>query len=188
MPWYKFNVHSFNMKIWDSLFALVILFNIIWAPLAIAFQQYFYNVGDDIDWDALDLTINGLWGLAFFINLNRVDLTRHIYDLEQTAGAYLRSPFLIPDLVSLVGSVAFILSNEPITGKYFELIRLLHFRKTLFPINLSINSCISSGQKRVSQIQQLIFIFFFFIMLAHLCTCLWIYMGFLDRDEPPEQR
>ena len=82
MPWYKFNVHSFNMKIWDSLFALVILFNIIWAPLAIGFQQYFYNVGDDIDWDALDLTINGLWGLAFFVNLNRVDLARHIYDLE----------------------------------------------------------------------------------------------------------
>ena len=70
------------MKIWDSLFALVILFNIIWAPLAIGFQQYFYNTGDDIDWDALDLTINGLWGLAFFVNLNRVDLTRHIYDLE----------------------------------------------------------------------------------------------------------
>ena len=80
MPWYKFNVHSSNMKIWESFFALVILFSIIWAPLVIAFQQYFE--GDDIDWDALVLTINGLWGLAFFVNLNRVDVTRHIYDLE----------------------------------------------------------------------------------------------------------
>ena len=25
-------------------------------------------------------------------------------------------------------------------------------------------------------------------MLAHLATCLWIYMGFLDRDKPPEER
>ena len=121
---------------WDSFFALVILFNIIWAPLAIAFQNYFYQPNDDIDWDALDLTINGLWFLAFFVNLNRVDLTMHVYNLEDTARAYLRSPFLIPDLVSLIGSVTAILLNEPITGKYFELIRLLHFKKTLYPVNL----------------------------------------------------
>ena len=87
-----------------------------------------------------------------------------------------------------MGSVSFILADKPITGKYFELIRLLHFRKTLFPVNNLINHCTSSGQKRVSQIQQLIFIFFFFIMLAHLAACLWIYMGFLDRDKLPEER
>lgn len=38
------------------------------------------------------------------------------------------------------------------------------------------------------QIQNLIFIFFFFVMLAHLAACLWIYMGFIDSDKPPEQR
>ena len=87
-----------------------------------------------------------------------------------------------------MGSVSFILANKPIAGKYFELIRLLHFRKTLFPVNNLINICTSSGQKRVSQIQQLVFIFFFFIMIAHLAACLWIYMGFLDRDKLPAER
>ena len=87
-----------------------------------------------------------------------------------------------------MGSVSFILANKPITGKYFELIRLAHFNKTLFPVNMLINQCTTSGQKRVSQIQQLIFIFFFFIMLAHLAACLWVYMGFLDRDLPAEER
>ena len=37
LPWYKFNVHGQFIKLWDSVFALAILFNIIWAPLAIAF-------------------------------------------------------------------------------------------------------------------------------------------------------
>ena len=60
----------------------------------------------------------------------------NIYTLEETARAYLRSPFLVPDLVSLVGSVTSILLNEPITGKYFELIRIIHFKKTLYPVNL----------------------------------------------------
>ena len=40
----------------------------------------------------------------------------------------------------------------------------------------------------MAQIQSLIFIFFFFIMIAHLAACLWVYMGFLDRDLPPEAR
>ena len=25
-------------------------------------------------------------------------------------------------------------------------------------------------------------------MLAHMATCLWIYLGFLDKDKPPEER
>jgi len=37
LPWYKFNVHGQIIRVWDSIFALVILFNIVWSPLAIAF-------------------------------------------------------------------------------------------------------------------------------------------------------
>ena len=139
-----------------------------------------------MNWDALDLTINAFWLLAFFINLNRVDEKLHRFTFWETSKAYLKSPYLIPDLITMVGSVTMILLSEPIQGKYFELLRILHYKKTLYPVNLLIQMTVSSGQKRISQIQNLIFIFFFFVMLAHLCACLWIYMGFIDRHEVSE--
>ena len=89
---------------------------------------------DEKYWIAIDLTINGLWGLAFLININRVDLIKGIGPSE-TARAYLRSPFLIPDLISLVGSVAFIIADKPIISKYFELIRFFSLNKALYPVN-----------------------------------------------------
>lgn len=183
LPWYKFNVHGQMIRVWDSIFALVILFNIVWSPVAIAFQHNFYQEDDTINWDALDLTINAFWLIAFFINLNRVDEQLHRFTFWDTSKAYLRSPYLIPDFVTMVGSITMILLNKPIQGKYFELVRLLHYKKTLYPVNLLIQITVSSGQKRISQIQSLVFIFFFFVMLAHLCACLWIYSGFIDRNE-----
>ena len=138
------------MRIWDSFFALIILWNIVWAPLAIAFQHDLYKPSDDVDWKVLDLIVNGFWLIAFFINCNRVDFVKQIVTLEDTLKAYLKSPFLIVDFVSLVGSVSFILVDENINAKYFELLRIFHFTKTLFPVNLCISNTTNSGQKRVT--------------------------------------
>ena len=135
MPWYKFNVDSYTVRVWDSLFAFVILLNIIWAPLAIAFEKDLKQTEEGVNLNTIYQINNGLWFVAFFINLNRVDFPRHIYSFEETSKAYLRSPFLIPDLISLFGSVISHLLHEPVTGHYFELIRLFHFKKTLWPLN-----------------------------------------------------
>jgi hypothetical protein len=69
----------------------------------------------------------------------------HITTLYDTVKAYLKSPYLIPDFITLVGSVTFILYDKPITGKYFELIRLIHFSKTLYPVNLLVQNTVQSG-------------------------------------------
>ena len=77
VKWYQFNVKSSFIVFWDSFFGLIILYNIIWAPLAIAFYDSLY--GDDeseTNWVALDLFFNSLWAVAFFINCNRVDFVR----------------------------------------------------------------------------------------------------------------
>ena len=38
------------------------------------------------------------------------------------------------------------------------------------------------------QIQNLFFVFFLLVFMAHLSTCLWIQIGFLDQDKLPEER
>ena len=79
LPWYQFNVVSTTIITWDSFFALVVWMNIIWTPLAICFSHEFYEYEEStVDWVAFDLLFESFWWIAFFINLNRVDLVRKI--------------------------------------------------------------------------------------------------------------
>jgi len=138
------------MLVWDSFFAIIILFNFIWTPLAIAFHHDLY--GDETNetkWIALDLFTNSLWLIAFFINLNRVDTVMKIISFEETAYAYLISPFLIPDALVLIISVTLVCFDETKYARYFELIRFFHFNEVLYPVNLLIQYFTNSGQKRV---------------------------------------
>ena len=65
---------------------------------------------------------------------------------------------------------------------------MIHFNEVLYPINLCIDTYVSSGQRRIRQIQQLIYVFFFFISLGHISACFWIYLGRMDKDLPEEER
>ena len=139
LPWYQFNVHSTSMRIWDSFWSLVLLYTIIWTPLAIAFQDNFHgNEDSGVNWVALDVFINVLWFIAFLINLNRVDFMLQIVTFEETWRAYNSSLFMLPDAAILIASVVLIIIDEPIYAKYFELLRILHYNKALFPVNLAI--------------------------------------------------
>jgi len=57
------------------------------------------------------------------------------------------------------------------------LIRLLHYRDSLYPVNLCVEKFNRSGKKRLHQIQALIFVFYAFLLLGHLAACLWIFVG-----------
>ena len=59
---------------------------------------------------------------------------------------------MLPDAAVLIASVVMIIIDEPIYAKYFELIRILHYNKTLYPVNLAIQTYLNSGQKRVGEI------------------------------------
>ena len=118
-----------------------------------------------------------LWAFAFFINLNRVDIIRKIITPRDTAYQYLRSPFLVPDALCLIVATACTISGDFREAHYIKLIRIFHFNEVLFPANLCVQTFTSYGQKRVSQIQQLIFIFFLFVALGHILACFWIYIG-----------
>ena len=132
---------------------MVVLYNLFWTPVAIVFSEGFHeSVEPGINFKVLDLFIQSLWLVAFFINLNRVNFPMKIVEPLETARAYLRSPFLIPDLVALAGATTYILVNQPITAKYFELIRIVHLREALFPANLLVQRLTNSGQKRIAQI------------------------------------
>ena len=120
-------------------------------PLSISFSHDLY-VNKEEDWLALDLIMNGFWLIAFFINMNRVNFVMKIVTLKDTTKAYLKSPWLIPDFICIVGSITMTLLNEPVNAKYFELLRILHFKETLYPVNLCIQTFTNSGQKRVVQI------------------------------------
>ena len=76
--------------LWDSFFALVVILNLVWVPLAIVFTDSFHAAEDSsINWVALEMFIQILWLLAFVINLNRVDFQKKITTLQETSWAYL---------------------------------------------------------------------------------------------------
>ena len=142
------------MRVWDSFFALVYLQNIIFSPIMFVFHENFDLEGEDsaINWKALDLFINGLWLIGFFINCNRVDFAMKIVTPRETIRAYFRSPFLIPDLVSLIGSFTAIFLNKHQTAKGFELIRIFHINDALFPAFLAVQTFSQQGQNRIRKI------------------------------------
>ena len=150
ISWYQCWIKSYSMRIWDSIFALVVLSTCIWNPLAIVFDDSFHlKENSDINWVVLDSFNNGLWALAFVINLNRVDFARKIETFGESSKAYLKS-FLIPDLLCLIVSIVAIANDEPIFAKQFELIRCFHFNEALFPFNLLVQKFSRSGPKRIS--------------------------------------
>ena len=129
------------MKIWDSFFALVIFQNLFMTPLAFVFKDSFDIEGaadGSVNYKAFDLFINSLWLTAFFINCNRVNFVLKIVTPYETIRAYFKSPYLIPDLVSLVGSVAAIFSGKHRMAKAFELIRIFHVKEALYPAFLCV--------------------------------------------------
>lgn len=143
---------------------------------------------DTINWNAYELFMNALWAIYFFINLNRVDFVLKIITPFDTFNRYLRSPFLVPDAICLVLVVSLILLDEMGWAKIVDLVRMFHFSETLYPINLLIERTSNSGTKRIKQLQSLVFVFFFFVMLSHQFACLWIYIGLTDKDLPAEER
>ena len=150
ISWYQCWIKSYSMRIWDSIFALVVLSTCIWNPLAIVFDDSFHLKEDsDINWVVLDSFNNGLWALAFFINLNRVDFVRKIETFGESSKAYLKS-FLVPDALCLIVSIVAIANDEPILAKQFELIRIFHFKEALFPVYLFVQKISQSGPKRIS--------------------------------------
>ena len=141
------------MRVWDSFFALIYLQNIIFSPIVFVFHENFaLGENSDIDWKALDLFISGVWLIGFFINCNRVDFVMKIVTPRETIRAYFRSPFLIPDLVALIGSVTAIFMNEHQTAKGFELIRIFHINDALYPAFLAVQMFSSQGQNRIRKI------------------------------------
>ena len=97
-----------------------------------------------MDWVSFEIFLNALWLIDFYINLNRVDLIRKIITPKETALAYLHKT-MIPDGISLLGSTACILAGYILYAKYFDLIRLIRFRKVLYPIDLFIAYTSGSG-------------------------------------------
>ena len=149
MPWYQFNTHSFTVQAWDSFFAAIILLNVIITPLSIVFPEHFHEDEEAIDWLGLELFLNSLWVIDFFINLNRVDFVRKIDTCGDTSCTYLRGT-MIPDAVSLIGSVSASIAGEFTIAKYFDLIRLIRFRDALYPVNLCVIRFTNNGKKRIS--------------------------------------
>ena len=92
------------MRVWDTFFAFVQLYTIIYVPLAYVFNEHFHDNQDEdgVNFYALDIFFEVLWTLAFLININRVNPTLKIFKFKDTVKAYLRSPFMIPDAAILI--------------------------------------------------------------------------------------
>ena len=139
------------MRVWDCFFSTVTLYNNLWVPVALVFKDSIYE-GSTFNWFAFDIFIEMLWLLDFFINCNRVNPDLKIFKLKETLNAYLYSPFMIPDAIILIVSVAFSCSGMPLNAKYAQAFRIMHFRDALYPLNLLVEYYNNSGQKRIRQI------------------------------------
>ena len=86
-----------------------------------------------------------LWAIAFFINLNRVDILRKIITPRDTVLQYLKSPFLVPDALVLILASAFTISGDYEEAHYIKLIRIFHLNEALFPANLCVQTFTNYG-------------------------------------------
>ena len=107
--------------------------------------------------------------------------------LTDSAITYLSTSFLL-DAVTTFPSVYYWGDAEPytITSSF----RLLYFSQLMNPFSMCLNQlCLRSyTQHRFNQIFFFISLFFFMLVLAHMCACFWIYIGRLDEDLPEDQR
>jgi hypothetical protein len=120
--------------------SLLVFYTIITVPIFFVFNENFYgSPHHKVNWIAVNLFVEIIWALAFFINMNRVDPALKIFTLKDSFKAYLFSPLLIPDLVILVLSVMYTIMRNHHYAKAVQLFRiLLNWKKILFPINLAV--------------------------------------------------
>jgi len=122
-----------------------VLLNLILTPLAICFPDDLHeNKNTNFSWLALELVLNLLWAFNFVINMNRVDPILKIFTFRESLNAYLRG-WMIPDAIALITSTSSILANKLILAKWFDLIRVLHFQSSLYPVYLCILKTNKSG-------------------------------------------
>jgi hypothetical protein len=104
--------------------------------------------------------------------------------LSDTALIYLSSNFVL-DGVSTFPSLYYWTSENPYTIS--SSLRLLNFAQLMGPFSVVLkwSPCMRSyTQHRFNQIFFFISLFFFMLVLAHMCACFWIYIGRLDADLP----
>ena len=119
------------------------------TPLAIAFPHDFHaDNTTGMNWLAFEIFLNCLWFIHFYINLNRVDHVRKNVSFLETFRAYLAF-WLIPDAIALIGATIALCVNSFTWAKYFDLIRLLRFQDTLYPVFLMVEKYTTTGKKRV---------------------------------------
>jgi cytochrome c biogenesis factor len=120
--------------------------------------------------------------LSFFIIHNNEKT------LGDTAIIYLCSGFIL-DGVSTFPSIFYWMDENPYTIS--SSFRLLYFAQLMTPFSMALkwSPCMRSyTQHRFNQIFFFISLFFFMLVLAHMCACCWIYIGRLDADLPEDER
>ena len=114
--------------------------------------------------------------------MNRVNPSRKIFELRDTVKVYLYSPWMIPDAIVIILSCMFTIMGKPLSANYVQIIRFVHCNESMFPINICIENYTNSGQKRIKQLKGVVYTFYLYLLLIHVASCIWIYLGLNYKD------
>ena len=159
---------------WLSLFA---------GPLVAVFDkncdQPFYEV-----LKVIMIACDIIWCVKIFLSF----LTIPIHEENCTSSAlnYLTTSFILDSVSTFPGVSCWYEPNPYTISSSF---RILYIAQLLLPLSQFLKwcSCMRSyTQHRFNQIFFFISLFFFMLVLAHMCACCWIYIGTLDADLPED--
>jgi membrane-associated phospholipid phosphatase len=101
---------------------------------------------------------------------------------------YYGSGELAFDLISTLPQMIFWYSNS--AWCFFSMVRMVYFFQMLKPIGdlMRVTVFRLFTQHRFDKMWDFLSLFIFILILAHLCACLWIYLGKMDENLPAEER
>ena len=167
------------MIMWQTVFAMLVLTNFIYAPFVAAFRHIKINYQDAVL--SFEFLIECLWGTSILINFVQGSTENKIFTVADSAKRYMKG-FGLYDIIAFSVNVYFIINPEAaITASnwsaFILFLRFLHFYAMFYPIAFYLKHYTVINRKRQSQILSVISTFTLMLFLAHILACYLVIVG-----------
>jgi hypothetical protein len=132
LPSYMIRKDKLSMIIWELIFSLVVMFNMITVPLMITFPWVIEEVSSNIL--VFELCFEGIWVLQIILKFLTAE-PPVIKTFKEAAAEYF-FPMFILDLLATAPSIGLLLLGRRDMAKYFMLIRFSHWPQFFYPVQL----------------------------------------------------
>ena len=176
LPWYMISNKKLSMILWELIFSLVVMFNMITVPLMITFPWVIEELSTNIL--VFELCFEGIWVLQIILKFVTAE-PPIIKTFTEAASNYF-FPMFILDLLATAPSIGLLVTGRRNMAKYFMLIRFSHWQQFFFPVQLYFEKFSKVGKAKRRRYMNLAQVFVGVLILGHVCACGWIIIGKQD--------